>query len=419
VFWPRLKQLQRGRKDDENKRYHVSCFFFLIGVTQACPTVDPNTTLYWANNFIYDWGTLFTGDYLEAFQTWAILASEVGIGSWNCNQVYDWTYSNMWLQWGEGETVEFPYARATWVLGPTGRITNGIVMLNSQYPWWAGDPSLISSGYPSALAVLTHELGHIFGAGHSNDVTSCTSFMDEIWEYQLENLPTMASGSQTGTWNWGLFPPHILLHTLAPADLNWVSTEYQGVVEILVTEMSIRIEVDGVTITWVISSSEGDDMNFVIEGEQDGRKWVIPYQRVGESTWSAHDEIANAIPGSIVAYHLYEDCGFGELLLLNTKTVIPKLDTKQLLVSIEPNPFNPSTEIKFSVARQAEVDLTILNVAGEVIRRLVANQTYGRGVHVVAWNGKNEMGIPVASGIYICNVEVGHQVELRAMTLLK
>ncbi|MCP4800473.1 MAG: hypothetical protein GY893_11045 [bacterium] len=395
-------------------------FFLLISVTQACPTVDPNTTLYWANNFVYDWGTSLADDFLEAFQTWAILASEVGIGSWHCTQLYDWTYCNMWLQWGGGESVDFPFARASWQLGPTGRIISCTVTLDSVYPWWAGDPSLVPSGYPSALAVLTHELGHVFGASHSNDVTSCTSFMNETWEYQLENLPTMASGSQTVTWNWGLFPPHILLHTLAPADLDWVSTEYQGVVEILVTEMSCRIEVDGVTITWVIGSSAGDDMNFVIEGEQDGRKWLIPHQRVGESTWAAHDEIANVIPGSTVDYHLYEDCGFGELLLLNTKTVmIPELDTKQLLISIEPNPFNPSTEIKFNVARPAEVNLTILNVAGEVVRRLVASQTYGRGAHVVTWNGKNEMGIPAASGIYICNVEVDHQVELRAMTLLK
>ncbi len=213
-----------------------TCLIFLIfvilftGVTQACPTVDPNTTLYWATNLVYDWGTGFSDDYIAAFQVWEALAQGAGGGSWYCYEIFDWTLSNMSLQWGGGEHEYFPFARAVVQYGTHGRIETCQVMLNNIYPWVGGDPDLVPMGYPSALAVLTHELGHVWGAYHSEDVTSCSAFMNATPEYQRANLPTMTIGSQGQHWNWGLFPPYILLHTLAPADIDWANTAYQGVV---------------------------------------------------------------------------------------------------------------------------------------------------------------------------------------------
>jgi len=65
-----------------------------------------------------------------------------------------------------------------------------------------------------------------------------------------------------------------------------------------------------------------------------------------------------------------------------------------------PNPFNPSTTIKYDLPRQAEVKLEIFDMLGRRVRTLV-NQHQTAGRHAIAWDGRNEQGQVVASGVYI------------------
>lgn len=53
----------------------------LVGLAIACPTVDPNSTLYWAHNNFYDW-TGFRADFVTVFGTWSEQASKYGYGTW-------------------------------------------------------------------------------------------------------------------------------------------------------------------------------------------------------------------------------------------------------------------------------------------------------------------------------------------------
>ncbi len=83
-----------------------------------------------------------------------------------------------------------------------------------------------------------------------------------------------------------------------------------------------------------------------------------------------------------------------------------------------PNPFNLATNISFYLSEKSQVNLNIYNVLGEKVRTLV-NGTLDAGSHSITWDGKNEAGSVVASGIYFYRLNVGDQVMTKKMSLLK
>jgi len=83
-----------------------------------------------------------------------------------------------------------------------------------------------------------------------------------------------------------------------------------------------------------------------------------------------------------------------------------------------PNPFNPETVISFSVSREDRVSLDIYNLRGQKVRSLV-NSVYGVGEHYVVWNGRDDIGRPVSSGVYFYRMLSGEYVAVKKMLLLK
>jgi len=88
------------------------------------------------------------------------------------------------------------------------------------------------------------------------------------------------------------------------------------------------------------------------------------------------------------------------------------------LAQNHPNPFNPSTSIKYSVAREGHVDLGIYDLSGRLIRTLVS-ETRGSGDYTVTWDGKNASGGGVPSGMYFYKFSSGGESTSRKMTLVK
>jgi hypothetical protein len=65
-----------------------------------------------------------------------------------------------------------------------------------------------------------------------------------------------------------------------------------------------------------------------------------------------------------------------------------------------PNPFNPETRIRYGVPQEGPVQLKIYNIRGEFVTSLV-NRNHQAGWYEAVWNGQNQRGIPVSSGVYI------------------
>ena len=83
-----------------------------------------------------------------------------------------------------------------------------------------------------------------------------------------------------------------------------------------------------------------------------------------------------------------------------------------------PNPFNPSTKIRFELARPGHATLRIYSPAGRLIRTVV-NGNLTAGPHWVSWNGQDDAGRLVSSGIYLYELVAGDRRQTRKMSLLK
>ena len=86
-----------------------------------------------------------------------------------------------------------------------------------------------------------------------------------------------------------------------------------------------------------------------------------------------------------------------------------------------PNPFNPQTTIEFSIGVASAfepVQLDVYNILGERVKTLV-DRPLATGVHRVDWDGTNEAGQMVASGVYFYRLRVGEFSESRKMVLMK
>lgn len=83
-----------------------------------------------------------------------------------------------------------------------------------------------------------------------------------------------------------------------------------------------------------------------------------------------------------------------------------------------PNPFNPATVISFEIDEDSPVRLDIYDMAGERVRRLL-DGALGAGRHAVTWDGKDQGGTALASGIYLYRIESGGFEDVRRMTLLR
>jgi len=83
-----------------------------------------------------------------------------------------------------------------------------------------------------------------------------------------------------------------------------------------------------------------------------------------------------------------------------------------------PNPFNPETVIQYQLPKQAEVRLEIYNILGELVKTLV-DEKQAAGYYTVRWNGKDEHGRSVASGVYLYSVRAGEFVQVRKMILVR
>ena len=83
-----------------------------------------------------------------------------------------------------------------------------------------------------------------------------------------------------------------------------------------------------------------------------------------------------------------------------------------------PNPFNSSTRISYDVPVAGHVQVNIYNIEGRLVRTLVNGNT-DPGTHHVTWNGLNNTGAAVSTGVYLYSLQAGEFQAVRKMVYLK
>lgn len=96
----------------------------------------------------------------------------------------------------------------------------------------------------------------------------------------------------------------------------------------------------------------------------------------------------------------------------------PLISSDFTLYQNYPNPFNNTTNISFKLNKNSEVNLEIYNCRGQKIKTIISNFLY-RGTHKITWDGRNDLGISVSSGLYFCCLKSDHNKQLKKIILLK
>jgi hypothetical protein len=113
------------------------------------------------------------------------------------------------------------------------------------------------------------------------------------------------------------------------------------------------------------------------------------------------------------------ESGFSDRAFVGTATGVEtaRVYRNQLSQNV-PNPFNPVTRIRYELGRTAHVTLSVYDVAGRMVRQL-ENGSVPPGIYTAVWDGTNENGAAVSSGIYFYRLQAGDFSHTRKMLLLK
>ncbi|MFC1682581.1 N-acetylmuramoyl-L-alanine amidase [Candidatus Zixiibacteriota bacterium] len=96
----------------------------------------------------------------------------------------------------------------------------------------------------------------------------------------------------------------------------------------------------------------------------------------------------------------------------------PSVPGEFRLLQNYPNPFNPSTEISYRIPETAQVNISIFNVRGQRVRTLL-REKQPAGFYTLRWDGRDEGGHMVASGIYFCQLQAGSQRATMRMSMIR
>ncbi len=98
---------------------------------------------------------------------------------------------------------------------------------------------------------------------------------------------------------------------------------------------------------------------------------------------------------------------------------IEKAPSSYIVAKNYPNPFNPQTIIQFTLPNTAKISLVIFDINGRLVRTLSRGTVFDAGVHSIVWDGRNEQGNVVSSGLFFYRIENGAEQVTKQMIFLK
>ncbi|MEO8399905.1 MAG: T9SS type A sorting domain-containing protein, partial [Ignavibacteriaceae bacterium] len=100
------------------------------------------------------------------------------------------------------------------------------------------------------------------------------------------------------------------------------------------------------------------------------------------------------------------------------ETVEIKIPSEYKLEQNYPNPFNPTTNIKYQIPEDKHVSLKIYNIIGQLVKVLV-DDNQATGSYSIQWDGRDNHGAAISSGVYLYRIEAGDFVTNKKMIYMK
>jgi flagellar hook assembly protein FlgD len=120
----------------------------------------------------------------------------------------------------------------------------------------------------------------------------------------------------------------------------------------------------------------------------------------------------------ISAQQISVNGNLGEIMTSINKDKSKFISRQFQLFQNYPNPFNPTTVVKFHLSYPGEVELKIYNLLGQQIEKLISEKLLP-GEYRVEWDGKDDAGYSVSSGIYYYRLKVDDRSKTRKMLMIK
>jgi subtilisin family serine protease len=202
----------------------------------------------------------------------------------------------------------------------------------------------------------------------------------------------------------------------SPFQSAWLEYYVRHVIETGNDSCTIEVSTDDGANWEILKSYSGNQVTFVKDGVD-----LSDYTNLGnENVKLRFRMISNE---SIPRLGIWID---DIVLNVSTDSILTSVDSEEILAVPSkfelhqnyPNPFNPSTEILFDIPARQEVDLVIFNVLGQKIYSLVTGVRKA-GQHKVVWNGLDDNGQTVSSGIYFYQLKAKNFVKTRKMMYLR
>jgi hypothetical protein len=189
----------------------------------------------------------------------------------------------------------------------------------------------------------------------------------------------------------------------------------------LLSRMDVSVEEGAAVLRWETSLEEGTEGFAVVRSESETGLYrsvtTEPIRASGGETGGRYEYRDESVTANRTYwYKLQEVTGEGMGMEFGPYAVEYKLSYE--LGQNVPNPFNPTTTIKYALAADGPVSLTIYDVRGARVRELV-NERQRADVYKVVWDGTNARGERVSSGMYFYKLVAGKFTQTRKMMLLK
>jgi hypothetical protein len=183
--------------------------------------------------------------------------------------------------------------------------------------------------------------------------------------------------------------------------------------------LSAAIDVvgDGVRLRYELLGRDADEVLRLYRSTRADGGWVVIEDNFVPTNGDLYEFTDTKVEAGKTYYYLLESVAGGEARELHRDiAVIPAREL--VLEQNHPNPFNPSTSIRFYLPERGSVEIQVYDVHGALVRRLASGH-FDAGSHTVDWDGTDAHGQPVASGMYVYRLVTERRTIAKKMMLLK
>ncbi|MFC2076836.1 LamG-like jellyroll fold domain-containing protein [candidate division KSB1 bacterium] len=308
--------------------------------------------------------------------------------------------------------------------------------------WGAHD---FDTGSPAeSLPIIGYSLWRMVDSARESTLTRPQETPDGLWEqvgltpavqdgiYSLV-VPTIADSTIVRGMYYSIF--FVRAHTAYPTGHYSTAPDSGWSVDNLVPAAptsggGFRLATGENVLSW--SEAVDDDFNyFVISRGQDTGFDAAAVEAIGTTATSSYADM----PPDPEAHCFYRVAAVdfsGNMSLFSEEISIGPNDLKSAsgisdntalpdkfdLAQNFPNPFNPETTIRFATPEDSFVSLSVYNIFGQLVRTL-KNERLPAGFHQIRWDGRDDMGRFIGSGVYFYSIKAGDYTGTRRMVLLK